>query len=137
MHKARNGQDGRSKDATERQYDLAERTARFAEAIVGFAKSVPQTRVTLPLVTQLVRAGTSVGANNCEADNAVSRRDFRNKIGTCRKESAETKFWLRMIAVAAPSIREEARDLWREANELHLIFAKSFQTAGKHLKKAP
>jgi four helix bundle protein len=115
----------------ERLYDLAERTARFGEAVIRFAKRVPKEPQNLPLIRQLVRAGTSVGANNCEANDAVSRLDFRNKIGICKKEASETKYWLRMMAVAEPSLKEEARGLWKEANELHLIFAKSFRTVSK------
>ncbi len=115
----------------ERLYDLTERTTRFAEAIIRFARKVPKNVVTLPLIRQLVRSGTSIGANNREADDAVSRRDFRNKIGICKKEAAETEYWLDMIAVAEPVMKEEARGLWQEAHELHLIFGKSFSTASK------
>ena len=79
--------------------------------------------MTLSLISQLVRSGTSVGANYCEADDAVSKKDFRNKIGTCKKEARETKYWLRMIGGAEPDMKEEARVLWQEAKELHLIFA--------------
>ena len=114
-----------------RAYDLVERTARFGEGVIAFARTVPRNTVTEPLIRQLVRAGTSVGANNCEANDAVSRKDFRNKIGICRKEASETKYWFRMIAEAVPELREEARRLWQEANELHLIFAKSFHTASQ------
>jgi len=114
-----------------RTYDLLERTARFAEAVVLFAKKIPRNPVTLPLIRQLVRAGTSVGANNCEANDAVSKKDFRNRLGICKKEASETKHWLRIMAKAEPRLKQEARRLWREANELHLIFGKSFQTAGR------
>ena len=76
------------------------------------------------MIEQLVGAGTSVGANYCEADDGVSRKDFKNKIGTCRKEARETKFFLRMVAAAEPSLKLEARVLWQEAKELHLIFSK-------------
>ena len=78
----------------------------------------------LRLIEQLVGAGTSVGANYCEADDGVSRKDFKNKIGTCRKEARETKFFLRMVATEEPSLKPEARNLWQEAKELHLIFSK-------------
>lgn len=104
-------------------FDLEERTAIFGEAVIGFAKKIPRNPVTTPLISQLVRAGTSVGANYCEADDAVSKKDFKNKIGTCRKESRESKLWLRMIANAEPETKAEARKLWQEAKELHLIFA--------------
>ena len=114
-----------------REYDLTERTARFGEAVIAFAKRVPRSPETVPLIVQLVKAGTSVGANNCEANDAVSRKDFRHKVGIVKKEASETKYWLRMIAAAVPNLKDEARPLWQEANELHLIFAKSFQTSGK------
>ena len=105
------------------KFDLEERTARFGEAVIAFAKKIPRNPVTLPLISQLVRSGTSVGSNYCEADDAVSKKDFRNKIGTCKKEARETKYWLRMIGGAEPDMKEEARVLWQEAKELHLIFA--------------
>jgi four helix bundle protein len=103
-------------------YDLEERTALFGEAIIRFAKRIPQNPVNNRLIAQIVGAGTSVGANYCEADDGVSKKDFRNKIGTCRKEAKETKFFLRMIATAEENLRDEARTLWKEAKELHLIF---------------
>src|SRR5438067_12471454 len=107
-----------------RVFDLEERTARFGEAIIRFAKNIPQNPVNNRLIEQLVGAGTSVGANYCEADDGVSRKDSKNKIGTCRKEARETKFSLRMVATAEPSLKAEARILWQEAKELHLIFSK-------------
>ena len=104
------------------EFDLAERTARFGEAIIRFAQKIPPTPVNTRLISQLVGAGTSVGANFCEADDGVSKKDFRNKVGTCRKEAKETKYWLRMVAVAEPRLKAEARILWQEAKELNLIF---------------
>jgi four helix bundle protein len=114
-------------DRNKRQFDLEDRTARFGEAVIAFAKKVPKNVVTLPLIGQVVSAGTSVGANYCEADDAVSKKEFRCKIGTCKKESRETKHWLRMIASADESMKAEARVLWQEAKELHLIFAAIFR----------
>src|SRR6266487_4290063 len=113
--------------ANGKPYDLEERTARFGEAIIRFAKRIPQNPVNNRLIDQLVGAGTSIGANYCEADDAVSKRDFRNKIGTCRKEAKETKFFLRMVATAEESLCAEARILWQEAKELHLIFCSIFR----------
>jgi four helix bundle protein len=111
----------------ERVFDLEERTALFGESIINFARTVPRGPVTNRLIDQLVGAGTSVGANYCEADDAVSRKDFRHKIGTCKKEARETKFYIRMIVRAVPHLREAARPLWQEAKELHLIFAKIYR----------
>ena len=108
-------------------YDLEERTAQFGEAIIGFAKKIPQNPVNNRLISQLVGAATSVGANYCEADDAVSRKDYKNRIGTCKQEARETKFFLRMIAVAEETLKPEARVLWSEAKELHLIFCSLFR----------
>ena len=110
------------------KYDLEERTARFGETIVELAKAVPKNTVTIPIISQLVRAGTSVGANYCEAIGASSRKDFRNKIYICRKEVQETKYWLRILSTAESKTKDEARKLWREAQELTLIFSKITST---------
>jgi four helix bundle protein len=102
--------------------DLEERVAQFGEAIVRFARKVPQNPVNNRLIDQLVGAGTSVGANYSEAKDAVSRKDFKNRVGTSRKESKEAMFFLRMIAASEATLAAEARKLWREAKELNLIF---------------
>ncbi len=109
--------------SNKKRFDLEERTAKFGEDIIEFAKKIPQNPITLPLITQLVKAGTSVGANYCEADCAESKRDFEHKIGICKKESKESKHWLRMISKAVPQLKDEAKVLWKEANELNLIFS--------------
>ncbi len=107
---------------TESKYDLEERTAKFGEEVIEFAKKIPKDVITIPLISQLVRSGTSVGANYCEADDAETRKDFNHKIGICKKEARETKHWLRMIVIAVPQQKEEAQVLWQEAKELNLIF---------------
>ncbi len=104
-------------------YDLEERTARFGEDIIEFAKKIPKNAVTTSLITQLVRAGTSIGANYCEADDACSKKDFVNKISICKKESRESKHWLRMVAKAVDTLKNEAQKYAKEAQELNLIFA--------------
>lgn len=104
-------------------YDLEEKTAKFGENIIEFAKIIPLSTVNIPLINQLVKAGTSVGANYCEADDACSKKDFVNKISICKKESRETKHWLRMVAKAVDSLKDEAKRYSGEAQELNLIFA--------------
>jgi four helix bundle protein len=116
-------------------YDLEERTARFGEGVIEFCLTLSFTPVTSPIITQLVAAGTSVGANYCEADEAESKKDFRHKVAICRKESKETKYWLRMIAKAAPAQKSSARELWAEAKELHLIFCAVIRTTDQNLRK--
>ena len=75
------------------------------------------------LIDQLVGCGTAIGANYCEADDAVSKKEFIVKINTCRKEAREAKSFIRMLSRACESLKPQARLLWREAHELHLIFA--------------
>lgn len=106
-----------------KKYDLEERTARFGEKIIEFVKTIPRNSINSSLIDQVVRSGTSIGANYMEADAAESKKDFKHKISLCRKESKETKHWLRMIAKANPQKAEESRTLWKEAHELTLIFS--------------
>jgi four helix bundle protein len=105
------------------RYDLEERTARFGEAVIELTRALPKDPVNSPLISQVVRSGTSIGANYMEADGAESRKDFRHKISICRKESKETGHWLRMLAHANPGRRDECQRLLREAHELTLIFS--------------
>lgn len=105
-----------------RKFDLEDRTSSFGEAMIDFAKGIPKNVITLPLISQLVRAGTSIGANYREADCAESRKDFEHKLAISKKEANESRYWIRMIVRAAPELAEQAKPLWIEANELQLIF---------------
>lgn len=108
------------------EYNLEERTAKFGEDVIDFAKSLKETTINKPLITQIVRSATSIGANYMEANQASSKKDFRNKISFCKKESNETKHWIRMIGRANQDKQEACKILWKEAHELTLIFAKIF-----------
>jgi len=106
-----------------KQYNLEERTAKFGKNIIAFVKTIPQNTINRSLINQIVRSGTSIGANYMEADASESKKDFRHKISICRKESKETKHWLRMIVKANPEKASQSRILWKEAQELTLIFS--------------
>ena len=110
-----------------KKFDLEDRTAKFGEDVIRFCKRLSNGPITNPLITQLIKAGTSVGANYCEADDAESKQDFRHKIGICKKESRESKHFIRMIVAAEPEMKDEAKSLWQEAKELNLIFNKIYQ----------
>jgi len=116
------------------KFDLEERTALFGENVIKFCRTMAQDIVTKPLISQIVRSATSVGANYMEANGASSKKDFKNKIHICKKEIQETKHWLRMISVASPSSAVEARILWKEGQELTLIFGKIISTLGKSIE---
>lgn len=104
------------------KFDLEERTKRLSKAIIVFLKDVPQDLISKPIILQLIRCVTSIGANYCEADDAESRRDFQHKLGICKKESREAKYWLEMLETARPELSPEIKALWNEAKELNLIF---------------
>lgn len=106
-----------------RKFDLEERTAKFGESVIDFCKKIKSNPITMPLISQLIRSATSVGANYCEADCAETKKDFEHKLGICKKESKESRHWIRMIAKANPELSDEARNYWKEANELNLIFS--------------
>jgi four helix bundle protein len=113
-----------------REFDLAERTALFGEAILTFALGIGRDDVRGPLVQQLVRSGTSIGANYAEADEAGTKKEFRYRISVCCREARETQYWLRMIAAAAPNHKQEARTLWQESHELTPIFGAIYRNSG-------
>jgi len=76
-------------------YDLTERTKQFGKEIIRLCKQLPKTSIINPLVNQIIRSGTSVGAITQEANGASSKKDFRNKIFICKKECIETKYWMK------------------------------------------
>ncbi|MFW5885000.1 MAG: four helix bundle protein [Patescibacteria group bacterium] len=118
----------------DKKYDLQERTSKFGEEIIEFAKKIPKNEINRPLVSQVVRAGTSIGANYMEADCSDTKKDFKYKISLCKKEAKETTHWLRMIAKANESQKENCRKLWKEARELTLIFSSIINTSNKKVK---
>ena len=113
----------KSNNKDSRNYDLEERTAKFGEDIIEFCKSLPKNDINNPLIRQIIRAGTSIGSNYMEADACDSKKDFKYKIGLCKKESKESMHWLRMISKANQNRKEECRKLWQEAHEFVLIFS--------------
>lgn len=106
-----------------KKYDLQDRTAKFSKDVIDFLRKAPENSITRPIINQLIRSATSIGANYCEADEANSKRDFVNKISISKKETKETKYWLELMAHSLPNAKEELRILWKEAQELNLILA--------------
>jgi len=82
------------------RYDLEERTLIFAKKIIGLCRTLSKNTVNFELVKQLVRAGSSIGANYREANGAASKKDFNNKIRISLKEAKETHYWLQLVIEA-------------------------------------
>ena len=112
-------------------YDLEDRTRKLSKTTIELLRTVRIDEINRNIINQLIRAITSVDANYCEANAGSSRKDFRNKIYICRKEVQETKYWIEMLAATNPGIKEQLRILWREAQELTLIFNKISSTLNR------
>jgi four helix bundle protein len=102
-------------------FDLEERATRFAEAVIRYLKKIPRNPLNDRLIGQLAGCAPAIGANYLEANDGVSKKDFRHSISRCVKEGKETKYFLRLLATAEPDLAPEASKLWREAKEIHLI----------------
>ena len=107
-------------------YDLEDRTMKFSKNLIAFLKASPKNSLTLVLIDQCLRAGTSFGANYREANGASSRKDFMNKIYICKKEAKEALYWLELLggAIDDEKLKQDCRALWTEAKEFVLIFGK-------------
>lgn len=111
------------------QYPLEERTVNFGIMIIRFAKSIKLTFYNNNILSQLLKSGTSVGANYQEANGAESKKDFIHKIAICKKELKETEYWLKMLFEASPESSEPETAVINETRELILIFAKIYSTS--------
>jgi four helix bundle protein len=110
--------------------NLEQRTKQFSLAVIRFMSRLPRTRAADVLARQLLRSATSIGANYREANRAVSRADFANKLGTVQKEASETQYWLELF-IESGIARDAAVPLHKEASELLAIFT----SIGKKLKE--
>lgn len=106
------------------KYDLEERTRNFAKNIVSLMMKLPQNSINKKMVEQIIGSGGSVGANYCEANEAESKKDFTHKIGICKKEIKETRYWLSLLSYANPNYADQFKILSSETQELLLIFSK-------------
>ena len=115
-------------------YDLEKRTASFGFAVITLCKKVKKDPVSSPLIAQLVRSATSVGANYMEANGASSKKDFVYKISLCKKEANESKYWLSMLETCLTEDISSLTALQKEAHELTLIFQKIVLSSKKSIQ---
>ena len=105
------------------EYDLEERTLKFSKDVLHYLIKIEKTIISNPLISQLVRSVTSIGANYWEANNASSKKDFINKIAISKKEVNETRYWIELLAdILDETQKIELRKYWKESKELSLIF---------------
>ncbi len=101
--------------------DMKKRTKRFALEVIGFVESLPRARTTDTLGRQLLRSGTSVGANYRAACRAKSTADFLSKMGTVEEEADESSYWMELLLEGGISTGSQVEALMKEANELVAI----------------
>ena len=117
-----------SKDTNSKPYDLEERTLKFAKDVRAFVKKLPKTLANIEDSRQLVKASGSVGANYIEANESISKKDFIFRIKICRKESKESRYWLRLLDTENDADLDlEREDLVRESTKLMKIFGAILQ----------
>jgi len=112
-----------------RQEELRNRTKRFALRVIRLFRSLPRTTEAQVLGKQLLRSGTSVGANYRATGRARSKAEFIAKMGIVVEEADETVFWIECLIESEIVKKELLADLLAEANELVAIFAASHRTA--------
>ncbi len=106
-----------------KQYDLEDRTFAFAQRVRAFVNKLAKTIANIEDGKQLVRASGSVGANYIEANESLSKKDFRFRIKICRKEAKESRYWLRLVDTQSDAdLERERKELEQEATELMNIF---------------
>lgn len=106
-----------------KQYDLEDRTFAFAQTVREFVTALKPTTANIEDGKQLVRASGSVGANYIEANEALGKKDFLMRIRICRKESKESRYWLKLVDTCGNEKQEIHREeLAQEATELMNIF---------------
>lgn len=97
--------------------------------MILLCRQIPNSVVSQNMIRQVLKSATSIGANYCEANGAILRKDFKNKIFTCKKEAQETLYWLRLISEVEPAI--DGEKVINEAEEIVKIFGKISSTLCK------
>ena len=117
-----------TKNRNSKQYDLEDRTFEFARRVRRFVKLLTKTIANIEDGKQLIKASGSVGANYIEANESLSKKDFRMRVKISRKESKESRYWLRLVDIFKDEELEEERNyLVRESTELMNIFGAILQ----------
>lgn len=117
------------------KYDLKDRTFKFSQLLISFCSTVPKNPINNPIISQLVRAGTSIGANYAEADEAPSKKDFINKLSIAHKEISETKYWISLVSDVMPEEKKAPlRNLYKEVQELNLIFSSIIKKTKQNMR---
>ena len=109
--------------------ELEIRTKGFSLNLIRFLQSLPKNYLGEALGRQLLKSGTSIGANYREANRAESKADFIHKLAIAEKEASETVYWLELILEGGIGTNQEAIRLMQEAKQLLAIFTAAGRTS--------
>ncbi|MAF14125.1 MAG: four helix bundle protein [Parcubacteria group bacterium] len=112
-----------SNGQNQKRYDLEDRTLKYGKRIIKMCKALPKNSINFRLIDQVIRSGTSMGANYREANETETKKDFQYRMRICRKEGKETIYWLHLIVETNSELVEKTQPLLQETNELVKIFA--------------
>ena len=117
--------------------DIQQRTFDFGVRIVDLVDRLPRTLATESIARQLIRSGTSVGANMQEADGAESKADFIHKVSIAYKEARESRHWLATLKETKMKSDVETTGLWAESDELVKILYTIIRNSRNSLNRPP
>jgi len=120
-----------NKKNPKQKFDLEERTLTFSKNCINISKLLVMQVINIELIRQLIRSSTSVGANYREANEATTKKEFYHRIGICRKEAKESKYWLQLLQHANTDFDIKIGPLINEAHQLTRIFASISKTNNK------
>lgn len=119
-----------------KQYDIHERIFRFIVDVINFINKLPKTSTNLIFINQITRSVTSMGANDQEADGALTKKDFIHGFTIVRKEGKETVYWIRIIEKTnSPKFSIEANKLIKEGSEIVAIVSTIIKNAAGNKKE--
>jgi len=116
-----------SQTEPQKTYNLEKRTLEFSRSIIILCNTLPRNVINNRLMDQLIRSGTSIGANYREANETDTKKDFRNRIRITKKEAKETTYWLELLKDANPTPMFKIEQLIKESSELMKIFASIYE----------
>jgi four helix bundle protein len=117
-----------------KEYDIHERIFNFIVTVLSFVQKLPRTQVNQSTIPQIIDSVTSMGANDQEADGAVTRKEFVHRYGIVRKEGKETVFWLRLIeATNQDKFKRRANELQSEGKEIVSIVSSIITKTSKRI----
>lgn len=114
-------------------YDIHDRIFEFIIKVIDLTKLLPKTAQNLMIINQLMRSATSMGANDQEADGALSKKDFVHCYIIVRKEGKETLFWLKLIDRTNPKLGLKIEPTIKEGNEIIAIVSTIVKKSNTHI----